>query len=161
MGDAVCRQCGEIFAVRVDGGCSFLVEHGLNNVADRGASIGVAPGLRDPVAALEGPVTGPGKIFGAFYGGMGAHGYTEEEYFAQGMARSYKPVAPLSEDSRWQVVPDGSASYKTRVIVHLPKDPDRFNGILLCEWTNVSTFNDISNAVNERFHASGYAYAAI
>src|SRR6202035_2660054 len=53
----------------------FLVEHGLNNVADRGASIGVAPGLRDPVAALEGPVTGPSKIFGAFYGGMGAHGY--------------------------------------------------------------------------------------
>ena len=75
MGDAVCRQCGEIFAVRVDGGCSFLVEHGLNNVADRGASIGVAPGLRDPVAALEGPVKRPGKIFGAFYGGMGAHGY--------------------------------------------------------------------------------------
>jgi hypothetical protein len=52
MGDAVCRQCGEIFAVRVDEGCSFLVEHGLNNEADRGASIGVAPGLRDPVAAL-------------------------------------------------------------------------------------------------------------
>jgi hypothetical protein len=49
MGDAVCRQCGEIFAVRVDGGCSFLVEHGLNNEADRGASI---PGPRDPVAAL-------------------------------------------------------------------------------------------------------------
>ncbi len=45
---------------------------------------------------------------------MGAHGYTEEEYFAQGMVRSYKPVAPLSEDGRWQVVPDGMASYKTR-----------------------------------------------
>jgi GAF domain-containing protein len=25
--------------VRVDGGCSFLVERGLNNMADRGASI--------------------------------------------------------------------------------------------------------------------------
>jgi hypothetical protein len=137
------------------------VEHGLNNEADRAANIGVAPGLRDPVAALEGPVTDPGKMLGAFYGGMGAHGYSEEEYFVQGMARSYKPVAPLSEDGRWQVVPDGRASYKTRVIVNLPKDPDRFNGILLCEWANVSTFNDISNAVNERFHASGYAYAAI
>ena len=86
----------------------------MNNEADRGANIGVAPGLRDPVAALEGPVTGPDKIFGAFYGGMDAHGYPEEEYFAQGMARNYKPVAPLSEDGRWQVVPDGTASYKTR-----------------------------------------------
>jgi hypothetical protein len=55
MGDAVCWQCGEIFAVRVDGGCRFLVEHGFNNEADRGANIGVAPGLSDPVAAFEGP----------------------------------------------------------------------------------------------------------
>jgi hypothetical protein len=31
----------------------------------------------------------------------------------------------------------------------------------MCEWTNVSTFNDISNAVNERFYKSGYVFVAI
>jgi hypothetical protein len=76
------------------------------------------------------------------------------------LPKAWRGATSQSRDGRWQVVPDGTASYKTRVIVHLPKDPDRFNGILLCEWANVSTFNDISNAVNERFHASGYAYAA-
>jgi hypothetical protein len=88
---------------------------------------------------------------------MGAHGYTEEEYFAQGMARSYKPVARwlLAGRSGWdgelQDARDCTSAEGSRSIQRNPP---------VGEWANVSTFNDISNAVNERFHASGYAYAA-
>lgn len=115
-------------------------------------------------ATIEGPVTGGsrGNVYGGFAGDdLAAHGYVEEEYFVSGVAQSYKPVGELSADGRWKVVPDQTAPYKTRVIVHRPKDASKFNGIMMCEWSNVSTFNDISNAVNERFYKSGYVFVAI
>src|SRR3546814_4270903 len=92
---------------------------------------------------------------------MAAHGYIEEEYFVAGTAQSFRPVGELGRDGRWQVVPDRRAPYKTRVIVHRPKDPAKFNGVVMAEWTNVSTFSDLSNAVNESFWQSGYVYVAI
>jgi hypothetical protein len=116
------------------------------------------------VAQVEGPITGGqrGQVFGGFSGdGLDKYGYVEEEYFVSGVAEMYKPVSDLSSDGKWRVAPDGRAEYKTRVVVHRPKDPAQFNGILMCEWTNVSAFIDISNAVNERFYKSGFAYAAI
>ncbi|WP_211768574.1 alpha/beta hydrolase domain-containing protein [Kutzneria sp. CA-103260] len=113
---------------------------------------------------MEGPVTGGRRdqVFGGFFGdGLDKHGYVEEEYFVSGVAEMYRPVGELSADGKWRVVPDGHTDYRTRVVVHRPKDPAKFNGIVLCEWTNVSAFIDISNAVNERFYKSGFAYAAI
>lgn len=125
----------------------------------------VSAAAKAPAAAtrVEGPITGGkrGRIYGAFYGDMAAHGYVEEEYFVSGIAQSYKPVGDLAKDGRWKVVPDARAPYKTRVIVHRPKDPARFNGAVMAEWTNVSTFSDLSNAVNESFWQSGYVYVAI
>lgn len=112
---------------------------------------------------VEGPVAGGkrGHIYGAFHGDMAAQGYIEEEYFVSGSAQSFKPVGELTKDGRWRVVPDARAPYKTRVIVHRPKDPAKFNGVVMAEWTNVSTFSDLSNAVNESFWQSGYVYVAI
>jgi len=112
---------------------------------------------------VEGPVAGGrrGAIYGAFHGDMAAQGYIEEEYFVAGTAQSFRPVGELGRDGRWQVVPDRRAPYKTRVIVHRPKDPAKFNGVVMAEWTNVSTFSDLSNAVNESFWQSGYVYVAI
>ncbi|MCK9543252.1 MAG: hypothetical protein M0R03_14620 [Novosphingobium sp.] len=112
---------------------------------------------------VEGPVKGGkrGSIHGAFFGDLAEHGYIEEEYFVAGTARGFRPVGELTNDGRWNVVPDARAPYKTRVVVHRPKDPARFNGVVMCEWTNVSSFNDLSNAVNECFWQDGYAYAAI
>src|SRR3546814_20656365 len=92
---------------------------------------------------------------------MAAHGYIEEEYFVAGTAQSFRPVGELGRDGRWQVVPDRRAPYKTRVIVHRPKDPAKFNGLVMAEWNNVSTFSDLSNAVNESFWQSGYVYISI
>lgn len=115
-------------------------------------------------ARVEGPVTGGkrGQIHGGFFGDdLAAHGYVEEEYFVSGTATSYKPVGDLTPDGLWTVTPEKTAPYKTRVIVHRPKDPAQFNGVMMCEWTNVSTFHDVSNAVNECFYKSGYVYIAV
>lgn len=114
-------------------------------------------------ARIEGPIGGGkrGRLFGGFCGDLDAHRYVDKEYFVSGTTESYVPLEPLSEDGRWNVVTDQFANYKTRVIVHRPTDPAKFNGVLICEWTNVSAFNETSNAVNERFYRSGYAYAAI
>lgn len=119
---------------------------------------------RGGIPHVEGPVTGGqrGHIFGGFVGDdLAAHGYVEDEYFVSGVAQCYAPVGDLNPDGRWCVKRDTTAPYKTRVIVHRPKDPAKFNGVLICEWTNVSAFIDVSNAVNESFHRSGFAYAAI
>jgi hypothetical protein len=135
-----------------------------------GAGAALAPGAAaaaaraDAAARVEGPITGGrrGHAYGGFMGeDLGAHGFVEEEYFVSGVARSFKPLGALSEDGRWNVAPDQAAPYKTRVIVHRPKDPAQFNGSLICEWTNVSSFHDISNAVNEPFYKAGFAFAAI
>ena len=132
-------------------------------VALMAAQQGVAAARAAAPARVEGPITGGkrGHPYGAYAGDLGEHGYVEEEYFVSGDAQSFKPVGQLTEDGRWTVTPDQTAAYKTRVIVHRPRDPAKFNGLLMCEWTNVSTFNDISNAINEPFWRSGYAYAAI
>ncbi|HMO75714.1 MAG TPA: alpha/beta hydrolase domain-containing protein [Sphingopyxis sp.] len=130
------------------------------------AALAAAPAAAKGAATatkVEGPVTGGerGTIHGAYFGDLAAHGYVEEEYFVSGTAQSFRPVGELSKDGRWTVAPDARASYRTRVIVHRPIDPAKFNGVVMCEWTNVSTFNDLSNAVNESFWQSGYAYAAV
>ncbi|MEZ5707958.1 MAG: alpha/beta hydrolase domain-containing protein [Blastomonas sp.] len=133
-------------------------------IAPAALSLSPAIGRTAPsVARVEGPITGGtrGQIYGAFFGDLAEHGYVEEEYFVSGHARHFRPVGPLSADGRWTVEAAGTAPYKTRVIVHRPLDPARFNGIIMCEWANVSTFSDISNAVNQSFYQSGFIYIAI
>lgn len=115
---------------------------------------------------IEGPLSPPntpGHIFGGFAdpGLLKAHGYVEEEYFVSGEATPFKPTAELTPDGRWMTVRGAAQPFKTRVVVHRPLDPARFNGLVMAEWSNVSTFNDISNAVNEVFYRDGYIFAAI
>jgi hypothetical protein len=110
---------------------------------------------------VEGPVRGPGHVVGGYLGDLAAHGYLEEEYLVSGLARPFRPVGALSADGDWHVRPGDESPFVTRVIVHRPADAARFNGIVLCEWANVSALNEVSWAVNEPFHRSGYVYASI
>lgn len=113
---------------------------------------------------IEGPVTGGtrGHIFGGYLGdALTAHDYVEEEYFVSGVATNYVAEGTLTKDGRWATKPGTRAPYKTRVIVHRPRNPANFNGIVICEWTNVSAGLEISSAVNQPFFKSGFAYAAI
>jgi hypothetical protein len=67
-----------------------------------------------------------------------APGYVISEYAASGTATSYRVNGALTSDGRWNFVPDGSASYRTRVVVRRPSDPERFSGTVIVEWLNVS-----------------------
>lgn len=134
-----------------------------------GVTIATALALRSlpaeaaPPTAVEGPVTGGtrNRIFGAHAEDLATHAYVEEEYFLSGMAESYTPGGDLRSDGVWTVRPHRSSRFKTRVVIQRPRDPARFNGTLICEWTNVSAGFEISSAVNQEFWKDGYAYAAI
>ncbi len=66
------------------------------------------------------------------------HGYVQHEYLAAGTAASYQATTPLSQDGRWSFAPDGSAPYRTRIVVREPSDPSKFSGTVVVEWLNVS-----------------------
>lgn len=65
-------------------------------------------------------------------------GYVQHEYAASGTATSYKAIGALTRDGRWAFVPDGSAPYRTRVLVRAPADATKFSGNVVVEWLNVS-----------------------
>jgi hypothetical protein len=65
-------------------------------------------------------------------------GYEIQEYFISGTANSYKNTSPLSSDGKWDVIPNETAQYKTRILVQRPIDSSKFNGTVLVEWLNVS-----------------------
>jgi hypothetical protein len=74
-------------------------------------------------------ITGP--VPGALFLGqptsydIAALGYSNDEYFLAGTARSY--TAPPQE-----------AAFRTRAVVRRPLDPARFSGTVVVEWFNVS-----------------------
>ncbi|HEY4397668.1 MAG TPA: alpha/beta hydrolase domain-containing protein [Acidimicrobiia bacterium] len=93
---------------------------------------------------------GPSAAFSEISGGNGVFlgdpipvnlkraGYVEHEFAASGTATSYTATSPLAEDGRWSFAPDGTAPYRTRVLVRRPSDPARFSGTVVVEWLNVS-----------------------
>ena len=86
---------------------------------------------------LEGPIPGdPFSILGAF--DLAVEGYLGEEWFLSGTATSYLLSGEQTMDGRWDASPSETASYKTRILVRRPEDPERFNGTVVVEWMNVS-----------------------
>jgi hypothetical protein len=65
-------------------------------------------------------------------------GYVQHEYVASGTASSYTATMPLPGDGRWTFVDDGTAPYRTRILVRRPSDPAAFSGTVVVEWNNVS-----------------------
>ena len=96
---------------------------------------------------------------------LAANGYVEEEFLATGTACGYDVIGDESADGHWEcAATDDTAPFRTRVLVRRPADPDRFSGVLLVEWLNVSggfdTDPDWAFCHEEIFRA-GHAYAAV
>jgi Alpha/beta hydrolase domain len=121
----------------------------------------VAIALLIPVVASSGPTAGasattrarpagPSADLSDLSGGNGVFlgdpipvnlkraGYVDHEYVASGTATSYTATSPLSEDGRWSFAAEGTAPYRTRVLVRRPSDRARFSGTVVVEWLNVS-----------------------
>jgi hypothetical protein len=64
-------------------------------------------------------------------------GAIEQEWLLEGEATRYRLVGDYSIDGRWNVLPGETAPYRTRLLVELPS-ADRFNGIVVVVWNNVS-----------------------
>jgi hypothetical protein len=99
----------------------------------------------EPDVTLTGPITGgngtPAALTTAF--DLGEVGYEQSEFFMAGNASAYVPQSPLGTDGRWSVAPTSEAPFTTRLIVHRPVDPRRFNGTVYVEWLNVSIGTDV------------------
>jgi hypothetical protein len=96
-----------------------------------------------PAADLSEVIDGPGAPFvgeaaalepGAFT----VDGYEQVEHVAAGTATDYAAAGELDGDGAWTFEPDGSAPYRTRVLVRRPADPDAQSGTVVVEWLNVS-----------------------
>ena len=98
------------------------------------------PRSSGPVADLSEELTGTNEPFmgQAVPPMLASSGYVQHEYVAAGTAVSYRSGLPLTEDGLWAFEEEGSADYRTRILVRRPQDPAAFSGTVLVEWLNVS-----------------------
>jgi hypothetical protein len=88
-------------------------------------------------------------------------GYTEEEYFFTGQARSFRACGEFGRrDGKWLVETVSAQPYRTRLLVQRPRDPQRFNGTVLVEWINVSPGRDLLLVPDDALH-EGFAYVGV
>jgi hypothetical protein len=90
---------------------------------------------------------------------LSARGYVEEEFFFQGTATQYE--TPALADG---IVLSTGHPYKTRMVVRRPRDPNKFNGVVLVEWANVTPgYNfDIQWGISRDYLTrEGYAYVSV
>jgi hypothetical protein len=118
-------------------------------------------------AIVSGPVTGGdrGQAFGAMPAADLARAvYTENEFFVAGTASSFKPTASPGIDGHWTVATDSTAEFKVRVLVRVPADARRFNGIVVVEWLNVTALAEGAAdfmQMQELLLRDGYAWVGV
>ena len=97
-----------------------------------------------PNPTLSGPVTGGSRgAFGALTAAaLKEADYLEQEYFFAGTARSYDKADAWTTSGVWNVVPADAAEFRVRMLVRRPAGPQRFNGIVVVEWLNVTAMSE-------------------
>ncbi|HZJ65212.1 MAG TPA: alpha/beta hydrolase domain-containing protein, partial [Kofleriaceae bacterium] len=92
---------------------------------------------------------------------LAGNGYVEEEFFFQGTANEYDVVsAPLANAT----IRSSGNPYKTRLIVRRPASADRFNGVVLVEWLNVTSGYNLDALwllQQDHLMREGYAYVGV
>ncbi|CUU56860.1 hypothetical protein Ga0074812_10980 [Parafrankia irregularis] len=117
--------------------------HGSDSAETTAAPTAVTrttPRAEGPAADLSTELTGGNGVFigSPTPADLEPAGYVQHEYVAAGTATSYRSEGELSSDGRWTFTPDGSAPYRTRVLVRRPAQTERFSGTVVVEWLNVS-----------------------
>ncbi len=69
---------------------------------------------------------------------LGDVGYQQSEYFFEGTASAFVNLNEFGSDGFWSAEPAEQATYRTRIVVYRPIDPNDFNGTVLMEWLNVT-----------------------
>lgn len=129
-----------------------------------------APAARAAIAPTPAPAVSRAPDAGAPWSAatidIAAGGYTQEEFFIEGVARSYVASVDPAEtrNGKWDATPTGpTAPYKVRLLVERPRDPARFNGVVIVEWFNVSAMSDggMFSTFGDWFMQQGYAYVGV
>jgi hypothetical protein len=109
-----------------------------------------------------GPVNGGarGRPFGSSLLDLAAEGYIEEEFFLDGEATLYALAdgADYRFDGHWAIRERGVISFRTRILVRRPVDQERFNGVVVVNWNNVSAGFELPCATGFEIIESGSAW---
>lgn len=96
------------------------------------------PGVTGPIAVNATPGASISRDYPFFASqpqfDLAAAGYVEEEFFIHGTATRYETPALANA-----VAVSTGYPYKTRILVRRPADPEKFNGVVLVEWANVTS----------------------
>ena len=115
-------------------------------------------------ADVTGPVSGGtrGHAFSLPEVDLAACGYVAEEFFFEGTATSYAPApgAEFGEDGKWDAVAEGSAQFRTRMLVIRPADPAAANGTAVVHWLNVTAGYEKGSADDEEL-LSGFVWVGV
>jgi hypothetical protein len=115
-------------------------------------------------ADVHGPVTGGlrGYPFSLPEVDLAARGYVAEEFVLEGTASSYVPApgATLGDDGKWDAVVNGSADFRTRMLIVRPRDAAMANGTAVVHWLNVSAGYEKGTADDDEL-LSGYVWAGV
>ena len=119
-----------------------------------------------PKASITGPTGNGSRALAATPSvvDLKAAGYTEEEFFVEGNARAFKPEGTWGIDGKWPVVQASSAPYKTRILVRRPVNPQKFSGVVVVEWFNVTSGIDIDvdyHFLHEEILRSGHVWVGV
>jgi hypothetical protein len=121
---------------------------------------------RVPNPEVSAPVAGGGRgqAFGGFTAATAPEGYLEEERFFSGRATAFDKVGAWTADGVWTAMPGSTADFKVRMLVRRPRDPRRFNGIVVVEWLNVTA--QLEGAADylqmqEEIVREGYAWVGV
>ncbi len=116
---------------------------GGSETGERGGSTSsTSPARRErpagPAAELT-EIRGPGHpMMGAAVATDVPTGWVQGEYVASGTATSYRAEGGMTRDGRWTFRPDGTAPYRTRIVVRRPAKAAEASGTVVVEWLNVS-----------------------
>jgi len=119
-----------------------------------------------PAATVTGPITNGSRGFAATPAvvDLAAAGYVEEEFFLEGIARSYAQDGDWTADGIWTTTEAASDEYKTRILVRRPGNPEQFSGVVVVEWFNVTSEIDLDvdfGFLSEEILRSGHAWVGV
>ena len=119
-----------------------------------------------PKASINGPTAQASRAFAATPSvvDLKTAGYAEEEFFIEGTARAFKPEGTWGIDGKWPVVETSTAPYKTRILVRRPVNPQKFSGVVIVEWFNVTSNIDIDvdyQFLQEEILRSGHVWVGV
>jgi hypothetical protein len=125
------------------------------------------PSSTVPVPTLSGPLTGGrlGVPVNAMPRGWShQYGYSEQEFAMRGDAYVTVPDGAWGVDGRWRAKFIWPRPYVTRLLVRMPTDVKKFNGVVVVEWLDESSDHDddpVWASAGPGLMRAGYGYVAV